>query len=139
MPTANKIELFARNNNLREGWLSLGNQLGENYNTCKNNVVCLRCKKKIEIGTKRYKSKLHANLDICQPCAQKQSNFAYGDYFLIENSTDEDILHEYMKCNVCQEEPIYGLRFKCMTCDDTDICEKCFDQRLLKLSLKQNN
>ena len=25
MPTANKIELFARNNNLREGWLSLGN------------------------------------------------------------------------------------------------------------------
>jgi mRNA (2'-O-methyladenosine-N6-)-methyltransferase len=31
MPTANKIELFARNNNLRPGWLSLGNQLGENY------------------------------------------------------------------------------------------------------------
>ena len=28
MPGAKKIELFARNNNLRPGWLSLGNQLG---------------------------------------------------------------------------------------------------------------
>mmetsp|Transcript_34808 Transcript_34808/g.53459 ORF Transcript_34808/g.53459 Transcript_34808/m.53459 type:complete len:155 (-) Transcript_34808:468-932(-) len=25
LPTANKVELFARNNNLRQGWLSLGN------------------------------------------------------------------------------------------------------------------
>ena len=29
MPGAKKIELFARNNNLRSGWFSLGNQLGE--------------------------------------------------------------------------------------------------------------
>jgi len=28
MPGANKIELFARDNNLRPDWLSLGNQLG---------------------------------------------------------------------------------------------------------------
>jgi len=31
IPGANKVELFARNNNLKQGWLSLGNQLGENY------------------------------------------------------------------------------------------------------------
>ena len=29
MPGSKKVEVFARNNNLREGWLSLGNQLGE--------------------------------------------------------------------------------------------------------------
>jgi mRNA (2'-O-methyladenosine-N6-)-methyltransferase len=40
MPTANKIELFARNNNLREGWLSLGNQLGENYIERNDFVKC---------------------------------------------------------------------------------------------------
>lgn len=32
MPGAKKIELFARNNNLRPGWFSLGNQLGESFN-----------------------------------------------------------------------------------------------------------
>ena len=31
MPGAKKIEIFARNHNLRPGWLSLGNQLGELY------------------------------------------------------------------------------------------------------------
>lgn len=29
MPGAKKMEIFARNNNLRQGWLSLGNQIGE--------------------------------------------------------------------------------------------------------------
>lgn len=27
MPGAKKVEVFARNNNLRQGWLSLGNQI----------------------------------------------------------------------------------------------------------------
>ena len=40
VPGAKKIELFARNNNLRKGWLSLGNQLGENYVNWKNVVSC---------------------------------------------------------------------------------------------------
>lgn len=71
MPTANKIELFARNNNLREGWLSLGNQLGDNYITWKNTVHCEDCNEAIEIGTKRFKSKLKANQDICEKCIQK--------------------------------------------------------------------
>lgn len=136
MPTSNKIELFARNNNLREGWLSLGNQLGENYNTCRQNVVCKGCKQQIEIGTKRFKAKYEANVDVCEHCAKQTSQFKSKDYFLIENSSDEDILHEFLKCNVCHTEPIYGPRFKCMTCKDTDICEKCFDQRLVQIKTK---
>ena len=51
---------------------------------------------------------------------------------------DDDILHEYLKCNVCLAEPICGPRFKCQGCDDVDICEKCFDSRLLKLNLKES-
>jgi len=31
MPGAKKVEIFARNNNLRHGWFSIGNQLGETY------------------------------------------------------------------------------------------------------------
>lgn len=43
MPTANKIELFARNNNLRPGWLSLGNQLGEKYMKDVKPISCKIC------------------------------------------------------------------------------------------------
>lgn len=40
-------------------------------------------------------------------------NQFYERFFLIENATDEDILHEYHQCNICHAEPIWGLRFKC--------------------------
>ena len=54
MPGAKKIELFARNNNLREGWLSLGNQLGANYDSWECQVNCDKCNHKIEKGNYRY-------------------------------------------------------------------------------------
>lgn len=83
MPTANKIELFARNNNLREGWLSLGNQLGENYINHKVSVHCEKCKEEIELGTKRYKSKTKANLDFCNKCFVKKDS---EDFYILENT-----------------------------------------------------
>ena len=43
MPKGKKIELFARNNNLRKGWLSLGNQLGENFERWNNSIQCNLC------------------------------------------------------------------------------------------------
>jgi hypothetical protein len=80
MPTANKIELFARNNNLREGWLSLGNQLGENYINIKVAVNCEKCKREIELGIKRYKSKSKPNVDFCENCVPKKD---VDDYYLL--------------------------------------------------------
>ena len=59
-------------------------------------------------------------------------------FYIIENNTDEDILHEYHQCNSCSAEPIWGLRFKCSVCDDCDLCESCFDARLLKINLKSD-
>ena len=68
MPTANKIELFARNNNLRPGWLSLGNQLGEQYNKPPRKTYCYECKEFITLGIRRFKSKQMANIDYCEKC-----------------------------------------------------------------------
>lgn len=31
VPGAKKIEIFARNNNLKKGWFSLGNELGSDF------------------------------------------------------------------------------------------------------------
>ena len=69
------------------------------------------------------------NKDICEPCFKKHKH-KEADFFILENSNDEDILHEYLKCNECHAEPIWGPRFKCKCCEDVDICEGCFDTRL---------
>lgn len=94
MPGSKKIELFARNNNLREGWLSLGNQLGENYHAWKNVITCDNCNNKINVGIKRYKSKIIPNYDICQICFEKSfpSNQASNSSFktTTTNTTNGD-------------------------------------------------
>ena len=161
MPGSKKIELFARNNNLREGWMSLGNQLGENYQSWKNILTCDSCKNSIDVGVKRYKSKIIANYDICQKCyelafvnggsiSNEISSKVDGtmvspstinghlstNFFELKNNINEDILHNYYSCNNCHSEPIWGNRFHCCICDNFDLCEACFDKEMEKLNQK---
>ena len=141
MPGSKKIELFARNNNLREGWLSIGNQIGENYQQWKNILTCDICSKSINVGIKRYKSRKRANFDICVTCfnnyvvysgnhSDKVKDHSDVDFFEFLNNIDEDILHHYFACNNCNSEPIWGNRFHCNECDNFDLCEACFDKEL---------
>lgn len=134
MPGSKKIELFARNNNLRDGWLSLGNQLGENYQSWRNVINCDNCNTNISVGIKRYKSKTVANYDICEKCYNHNNNntnsHSKDDFFTLNNNIDEDILHQYYSCNICNSEPIWGNRFHCTVCDNFDLCETCFDKEI---------
>ncbi len=99
MPASKKIELFARNNNLRDGWLSLGNQLGETYQAWKNIITCDNCNNFISIGIKRYKSKINANYDICENCYKENfisedsmlHNHNSKNFFQFKNNMNEDI------------------------------------------------
>lgn len=137
-PGSKKIELFARNHNLREGWFSLGNQLGINYEHWYNKISCNNCKKEIKIGIKRYKSKLKGDYDICETCflnfytdnSNIVSGHRYFDFFQLNNNITDEIHHDYFVCNHCQSEPIYGLRFHCETCENFDLCESCFDKEV---------
>jgi hypothetical protein len=147
MPGAKKIELFARNNNLKEGWLSLGNQLGENFQQWKNIINCDNCKKNIEIGVKRYKSKLTPNYDICQLCFDSfiknspdlmLNGHNRNNFFEFKNNINEDVLHQYYSCNDCHSEPIWGNRFHCVTCGNFDLCESCFDKEIMNESNKEH-
>lgn len=159
MPGAKKVELFARNNNLREGWLSLGNQLGENYQAWKNIIHCDNCDSKIEIGIKRYKSKIIPNYDICQKCFENNFFLKNGinptnklqdiqqpilnghnshNFFEFKNNINEDVLHHYYSCNNCHTEPIWGNRFQCLECENFDLCEACFDKEILNESKGEN-
>ncbi|EGR29984.1 methyltransferase like 3, putative [Ichthyophthirius multifiliis] len=132
IPGSKKIEIFARNNNLRPGWLSLGNQLGETYEQWLNLVCCDECKQEItKQKLMRYKSKYRHNYDLCQNCVQHHNK---EDFFEIQNKVYEDVLHQYQQCNHCRTEPIWGIRFHCLDCQDFDLCEACVD-----LNIKEND
>lgn len=92
------MEVFARNNNLRTGWFSLGNQLGEAYDKWFLTVSCNACGIQLKSGLTRYKAKYLINYDLCGECIQKHD---VEDFFELENKADEDILHFYQKCNRC--------------------------------------
>jgi len=144
MPGAKKIELFARNNNLRHGWFSLGNELGEEYIKYEQKIICDLCKQQIPISSIRYKEKLKANCDLCENCVKSKiaEDLIEKNYFKITNLRGKEQLHFYHKCDNCNANPINGIRFMCTQCENYDLCENCYDQLIEKegeVHLKSHN
>jgi N6-adenosine-specific RNA methylase IME4 len=126
MPGSKKIEIFARNNNVRPGWLALGNQLGPQFAKWENTVTCNNCQRSLDFSSKRrYKSKKTANYDLCEKCLTEEK-LSTQDFFVLNTMIKEDILHEYHACNMCGVEPIWGVRFKNEDVADFDLCEGRF-------------
>ena len=84
-PQSAKIELFARNHNLRPGWLSLGTQLGEQFLQENLLVSCDECSRQIESKGKRFKSRVRPNYDLCQECHDGKSD----NFFEVTVNMDE--------------------------------------------------
>lgn len=131
MPGARKIELFAKNHNLHEGWLSLGNRLGENFELDSQIVYsCNECSCNIKPGeSKRYKSKKKGGEDLCEKCFAKGKDS--NDFFAFDNLIEEAVYHDWYSCDNCGQQPICGVRFSLMHSDDYDLCETCFDELIL--------
>lgn len=123
-PGSRKIEIFARNHNVRKGWISLGNQLGEYFDWARDEICCDDCEKKIDVGKKRFKNKKMANSDLCQECLEKSEVFKKEDFYELENTVDDMVFHEWYKCNSCGIAPLWGIRFSCLDCEDLDLCEE---------------
>ena len=43
----------------------------------------------------------------------------------IESKNDALNVHNRIKCDNCKTEPIIGARYKCLSCYNYDLCEKC--------------
>lgn len=138
VPGGRKVEIFARNHNMRPGWLSLGNQLGEYYDWDHDLIRCDMCNGSIPTGKTRYKSRTVADSDLCAACYQK-SGGSPEQYFEIENVMAEMAFHQYFACDGCETKPLWGLRFHCTQCDDCDLCELCYDKKTLPAHLKDTH
>lgn len=134
-PGARKVELFARNHNIRPGWFSIGNQLGVHYNWAHDDITCDECKRTIVVGQVRFKHRHVADRDLCHACFSK-SGESIDSYFELSNRYDEQTFHEYYECNGCGANPLWGIRFTCQSCPDFDLCETCHDQRVVPEPIK---
>eukprot|EP01090_Pellita_catalonica_P007570 TRINITY_DN1815_c0_g1_i2.p1 TRINITY_DN1815_c0_g1~~TRINITY_DN1815_c0_g1_i2.p1 ORF type:complete len:318 (+),score=43.10 TRINITY_DN1815_c0_g1_i2:1-954(+) len=129
VPGGRKIELFARNHNLRKGWLGVGNQLGEYYDWGKDVINCNDCEEEIKTNEIRWKSRTLEDTDYCNACFVKKG-LNKEDFFEIENIITEMVFHQYYACDGCNVNPLWGLRFHCLECTDCDLCELCFDAKV---------
>lgn len=82
---------------------------------------CDKCNGTITIGMKRFKSRTQANYDLCEKCVPEENREKL--FFELMNLVDEDVRHEYISCNKCGTDPIWGNRFECQTCHNFDLCE----------------
>lgn len=116
IPGARKIELFARNHNLRKGWFSLGNQLGEDFIKGRRykDLSCQigSCQRKIGLTEKRYKSFDSRKLNACHSCATQakiqRSQTSFIELASIDES--EELLHPNIECDGCGKG-LHGVRF----------------------------
>ena len=54
----------------------------------------------------------------------------------------ESLIHNGIKCSLCQRFPIIGIRYKCLQCKSFNLCEECEKSRGMKhghLLLKLRN
>lgn len=97
----------------------------------RNELHCDQCRKHIHPGKRRWKAKKVSNFDICEKCITdvlKDRVEAKEDYYELENPDEAEVLHHYHRCDSCGVEPIWGTRFKCLVCENIDLCENCLDQ-----------
>ncbi|PCH34161.1 hypothetical protein WOLCODRAFT_160653 [Wolfiporia cocos MD-104 SS10] len=74
---------------------------------------------------------VHPDFDLCSKCiSSSQTSWQHPvqhSFIPIRNKTDLDqITHEFIRCDVCHIGSIIGIRFKCLECDDYDMCASCF-------------
>ena len=145
----------------KENLLGLLLELLENTKSSSNQdahpCTCDNCEKSHFLEY-RYKCLICDDYDLCGSCFEKRKinkthqinhplvrfdvpNELFGMKFenseinltnfvnIFKNETHDDV-----KCDCCQSKPIKGLRFKCDTCNDYDLCFKCFQNKNTSLN-----
>ena len=100
-------------------------------------VICDGCKVTPLRGN-RYKCKQCKDFDFCEDCYKKNKESHGHDFRVIAHPAcrnrlghpnkkyiQRGIVHSKVMCDGCGMLPLVGWRYKCVICDDYNLCENC--------------
>ena len=92
-----------------------------------NGITCSGCSTSNFIGP-RYNCQQCMNpYDLCQRCiADSSSLHGRGHTFVTVRTPNNQAVHQSTTCDGCRTTPIIGLRYKCQSCSDYDLCTQCY-------------
>ena len=64
----------------------------------------------------------------CPLCKSEVENMKFDEYIITKKS---NVIHQGIKCNKCEMNPIVGIRYKCADCNDYNLCEKCEEENFI--------
>ena len=47
-----------------------------------------------------------------------------------KNQKENKLVHKGYQCNICNQNPLLGIRYECENCNDYNLCEKCYNDVL---------
>jgi peptidoglycan hydrolase-like protein with peptidoglycan-binding domain len=88
------------------------------------NVRCDGCNVFPIVGP-RYNCTVCPDFDLCAKCEASSVHPAEHPLLKLRQPVSTQVVHHGITCDGCQQSPITGVRFKCRTCPDFDLCEAC--------------
>jgi len=87
------------------------------------NIKCDGCGQSPLLGA-RYKCTVCPDYDLCASCESKNLHPASHALLKLKEPRRNDVHHNIV-CDGCEVTPIRGIRYKCATCPDFDLCAIC--------------